>query len=79
MVEARCKHVVADRLKKSGMGWSVRGVNAILQLRVCILNQQMEFSLPMEARKIQNGELNYSQIKSTPLQEAEIPQVFLNR
>lgn len=40
VVEASCKHVVADRLKKSGMRWSVKGANAILQLRVCILNHQ---------------------------------------
>lgn len=42
VVESGCKHVVADRLKKSGMRWSIEGANAILQLRICILNGEWE-------------------------------------
>jgi Uncharacterised protein family (UPF0236) len=36
VVEAGCKTLIGQRLKQSGMEWSVRGANAILSLR-CIL------------------------------------------
>lgn len=42
VVEASCKHVIGDRLKKSGMRWSVKGANAILQLRICFLNNEWD-------------------------------------
>jgi hypothetical protein len=37
IIEAGCKTVVAFRLKKSGMFWTVRGANAILALRCSYL------------------------------------------
>lgn len=43
VVEAGCKHIVADRLKKSGMRWSMDGAEAILQLRLCVLNDQWDY------------------------------------
>jgi hypothetical protein len=36
VVEAGCKTIIGQRLKQSGMEWSVRGANAIISLR-CIL------------------------------------------
>jgi hypothetical protein len=42
VIEAACKTVVASRLKRSGMFWTVRGANAILALRCCHLNGQLE-------------------------------------
>jgi hypothetical protein len=33
-VESACKHIVSQRLKQSGMTWSVEGANAIIQLRI---------------------------------------------
>jgi hypothetical protein len=36
VVEAACKTLIGQRLKQSGMEWSVRGANAIISLR-CIL------------------------------------------
>jgi hypothetical protein len=42
VVEAGCKHLVAQRLKMSGMRWSIQGANRILQLRICILNEHWE-------------------------------------
>ena len=36
VVEAGCKTVIAARLKRSGMHWSVRGANAIIALRCCL-------------------------------------------
>jgi hypothetical protein len=42
MVEGACKHVVGDRLKRSGMIWSRVGSSAILALRICWLNKQWD-------------------------------------
>ena len=42
VIEAGCKTVVASRLKRSGMFWTVRGANAILGLRCCRLNGEFE-------------------------------------
>jgi hypothetical protein len=42
VIEAGCKTVIAQRLKRSGMFWTVRGANAILALRCCHLNGQFE-------------------------------------
>jgi hypothetical protein len=42
VIEAGCKTVVAHRLKRSGMFWTVRGANAILALRCCQLNGRFE-------------------------------------
>jgi len=37
VVEAGCKSIIAQRLKRSGMEWTVRGANAIISLR-CMIN-----------------------------------------
>jgi hypothetical protein len=42
VIEAGCKSVVASRLKRSGMFWTVRGANAILALRCSYLNGRFE-------------------------------------
>ena len=42
VIEAGCKTVVASRLKRSGMFWTVRGANAILTLRCSCLNGRFE-------------------------------------
>jgi len=42
VIDAGCKTVIASRLKRSGMFWTVPGANAILILRCCHLNGQFE-------------------------------------
>ncbi len=42
VVEAGCRTVMGERLKQSGMRWSVRGANAIIALRCCILSGRFE-------------------------------------
>lgn len=42
VIEAGCKTVIAVRLKRSGMFWTVRGANAIVALRCCRLNSEFE-------------------------------------
>ena len=42
VVEAGCRTVIGERLKRSGMFWSVRGANAIIALRCCRLSGKFE-------------------------------------
>lgn len=42
VVEAGCRTVIGERLKQSGMHWSVRGANAIIALRCCVLSGRFE-------------------------------------
>src|SRR5260370_6504294 len=42
VVEAGCRTAIGERLKQSGMRWSVRGANAIIALRCCILSGRFE-------------------------------------
>ena len=42
VVEAGCRTVIGERLKRSGMFWSVRGANAIIALTCCRLSQKFE-------------------------------------
>jgi hypothetical protein len=42
VVEAGCKTIIGQRLKQSGMEWSVRGANAIIALRCLILSGRWE-------------------------------------
>jgi hypothetical protein len=42
VIEAGCKTVIASRLKRSGMFWTVRAANAIIALRCCHFNGRFE-------------------------------------
>jgi hypothetical protein len=42
VVEAGCRTVIGQRLKQSGMHWTVRGANSIIDLRCCILSNRWE-------------------------------------
>lgn len=42
VIEAGCKTVIGSHLKQSGMFWTVRGANAIIALRCCVLNSELE-------------------------------------
>ena len=42
VVEAGCRTLVGERLKRSGMHWTVRGANAILALRCCVASGRFE-------------------------------------
>jgi hypothetical protein len=53
-VESACKHVVASRMKRSGMLWSDRGAQEILSLRTAYLNghwEQLWDQKPLLAKK----------------------------
>jgi hypothetical protein len=42
VIEVGCKSIVGERLKQSGMFWTVRGANAIIALRCCRFNGRVE-------------------------------------
>ena len=42
VIEAGCKNVIGTRLKRSGMFWTVRGANAIIALRCCVLSGRLQ-------------------------------------
>jgi hypothetical protein len=42
VAEAGCKTVIGQRLKQSGMRWTVDGANAIIALRCCQLSNRWE-------------------------------------
>jgi hypothetical protein len=42
VVEAGCKSIIAQRLKRSGMEWTLRGANAIIALRCMIKSNRFE-------------------------------------
>jgi hypothetical protein len=42
VVEAACKHLIGNRLKQSGMEWTVQGANDIIALRSVVLSNRME-------------------------------------
>ena len=42
VVEAGCRTVIGQRLKFSGMHWTVKGANRIIALRCCILSDRWE-------------------------------------
>jgi hypothetical protein len=42
VIEAGCKTLIAARLKRSGMFWTVRGANAIIALRCCRISGKFE-------------------------------------
>jgi hypothetical protein len=42
VIEGACRHVVKDRLERTGMHWTVPGAQALLQLRCVALNGEWE-------------------------------------
>lgn len=42
VVEGSCKHLVGDRLKHGGMHWTDEGAQAILSVRLALLNQRWD-------------------------------------
>ena len=63
VIEAGCKTVVAARLKRSGMFWTVRGANAILALRCSYLNGRFEDY--WESRRASFGRLTPTSMSHT--------------
>lgn len=56
VVEGACRHVVKDRMERTGMRWNIEGAQAILDLRTTLLNKGwsafMEHRIRVEQRKL---------------------------
>jgi hypothetical protein len=56
VIEGACRHVVKDRLERSGMHWTVAGAQAMLQLRCVAINGQwqdfMRFRIQQETQRL---------------------------
>jgi hypothetical protein len=56
VIEAGCKTVIGSRLRQSGMFWTLRGANAVIALRCCLLNGELEdYWASQSDRLIMNG------------------------
>ena len=53
VVEAACKTLVTERLKRSGMRWGVRGGQAILTLRSLVQSRRFDHAWPLLAKTYQ--------------------------
>ena len=56
VIEGACRHVVKDRLERTGMHWTVDGAQAMLKLRCVAINEQWdeftEFRIQRETRRL---------------------------
>jgi hypothetical protein len=56
VIEGACRHVVKDRLERTGMHWTLPGAQAMLQLRCIALNGQwedfMQYSIEQETARL---------------------------
>jgi hypothetical protein len=58
VIESSCKHIVGQRLKRAGMRWSAQGADAVLQLRICRLNNQWQDFYRWHLAKVQGATTN---------------------
>ena len=42
VVEGACRHLVKDRMERSGMRWEIEGATAVLKLRATYINQHWD-------------------------------------
>jgi hypothetical protein len=56
VIEGACRHVVKDRLERTGMNWTIPGAEAMLELRCIHLTEQwdafVEFRVAIETRRL---------------------------
>jgi hypothetical protein len=56
VIEGACRHVVKDRLERTGMNWSIPGAQAMLELRCIYLTEQwdpfVEFRIAKETKRL---------------------------
>lgn len=54
VVEGACRHLVKDRMERSGMRWTTEGATSVLKLRALYLNQQWDQFLEHRIKTEQN-------------------------
>ncbi len=56
VIEGACRHFVKDRMERSGMRWTIKGAQAMLELRSVNLNEHWDEFSKFRIRKL-NDEL----------------------
>jgi len=72
VIEGACRHVVKDRLERTGMHWTVAGAQAMLQLRCIAINQQWDDFTAFRVRR--ESERLYPQTTLYEVEDWPIPQ-----
>ena len=72
VIEGACRHVVKDRLERTGMHWTVAGALAMLQLRCIAINQQWDDFTAFRVRR--ESERLYPQTTLYEVEDWPIPQ-----
>lgn len=56
VIEGACRHVVKDRMERSGMRWTIEGAEALLKLRCLAINEEwqdyMDFHVKQESQRL---------------------------
>ena len=56
VIEGACRHVVKDRLERTGMNWTIPGAQAMLELRCIYLTEHwdtfVEFRVAKETKRL---------------------------
>ncbi len=73
VIEGACRHVVKDRMERSGMRWTAEGAQAMLDLRTTYINGQWEEY--QEYRIEQETARRYPQRAHMPLPESDIEMI----
>lgn len=54
VIEGACRHVVKDRMERSGMRWTIEGATSVLKLRATYLNDQWDQFIEHRIKTEQN-------------------------
>lgn len=54
VIEGACRHLVKDRMERSGMRWTIEGATSVLKLRAAYLNQHWDQFIEHHIKTEQN-------------------------
>jgi hypothetical protein len=73
VIEGACRHVVKDRLERTGMHWTIDGAQAMMKLRCVAINGQWdeftEFRIQRETRRLYPHTALY-EVETWPMKRA---------
>lgn len=68
VIEGACRHVVKDRMERSGMRWTLEGAEALLKLRCLSINEEwqdyMDFHISQENQRLYPREAANDPVKA---------------
>ena len=65
VIEGACRHVVKDRLERTGMNWIIPGAQAMLELRCIYLTEQWDAFVEFRITKETETPLSVSETLKT--------------